>query len=142
MPTAPDTLCLGNSSRTIPKDSGNTPPPMPWMIRATIITWTFVASAANREPTESATRARTKTFSLPWMSPMRPMIGVKVDAESRYGQHPGDRLLGGVQIHRNGAEHRGHQRLQQCIGGNTGCQYREGDLMRGTTIYGRHDLLS
>ncbi len=83
MPTAPATLALGNSSRTMPNASGTTPPPMPWITRAMIMTVTFVATAASRLPAASATKVRTKIRSLPTMSPMRPMIGVKIDAESR-----------------------------------------------------------
>jgi hypothetical protein len=42
------------------------------------------AIAASREPMARAPRATTSIRSLPTLSPMRPMIGVKTDAESRY----------------------------------------------------------
>ena len=67
----------------IPNDSGSTPPPTPWMTRATIIGPMLVASAAIIEPTASATRATTSIRSLPTLSPTRPTIGVQTDAESR-----------------------------------------------------------
>lgn len=58
----------------MPKDSGITPPPIPWMTRATIMTVTSVVTPA---------RAATSSRSLPTVSPLRPMIGVKIDADSR-----------------------------------------------------------
>ena len=42
------------------------------------------ASAAISEPTASVASATTSIRSLPTLSPTRPMIGVKTDAESRY----------------------------------------------------------
>ncbi len=42
-----------------------------------------VASAASSEPTASAAIVMTRISVLPTMSPRRPMIGVKIDAESR-----------------------------------------------------------
>ena len=83
-PTAPLIFSGGNSSRMMPKVSGSTPPPTPWITRAMIITVTFVASAASSEPAARAPSVTTKTRSLPMMSPTRPMIGVKIDADSRY----------------------------------------------------------
>ena len=82
-PTALETFAFGNSSRMMPNASGSTPPPMPWIARATIITPTLVATAASSEPTDSAINVATNTRSLPIMSPMRPMIGVQIDADSR-----------------------------------------------------------
>ena len=82
-PTAPATFSAGNSSRMMPKDSGRTPPPMPWITRATIMTPIEPARAASTDPTASATSAATSIRSLPHMSPSRPMIGVKIDADSR-----------------------------------------------------------
>ena len=56
---------------------------MPCTARATIITVNDDATAASAEPAASAISVATKTFSLPSMSPTRPMIGVKMEAESR-----------------------------------------------------------
>ena len=42
------------------------------------------ASAATSEPTARAPSANTSIRSLPILSPIRPMIGVKTDADSRY----------------------------------------------------------
>jgi hypothetical protein len=67
----------------IPNASGSTPPPMPWIARAVIMIGRFVASAASRQPIDNAISDKTKTFFLPTASPMRPMIGVKIDADSR-----------------------------------------------------------
>jgi hypothetical protein len=83
-PIAPDIFSRGNSSRMMPKASGSAPPPMPWMARAMIITITLVASAASSEPAASAPSVTTKTRFLQTTSPIRPMIGVKTDADSRY----------------------------------------------------------
>ena len=68
----------------IPNATGIIPPPAPWITRATIMTATDGASAAISEPTASATSVATKTRSLPIMSPVRPRIGVMIDADSRY----------------------------------------------------------
>ena len=83
MPTAPATLSRGNSSRMIPKVPGSTPPPTPWMARAAISTPMVGARAASSEPMVRAPSATTSIRSLPTLSPMRPMIGVKTEAESR-----------------------------------------------------------
>ena len=83
-PTAPATRSRGNSSRMIPKDNGIRPPPTPWITRAMIITVIEVASAARIEPRASTTSTTTRTFSLPYMSPTRPRIGVQIEADSRY----------------------------------------------------------
>jgi hypothetical protein len=81
---APVTFSFGNSSRMSPKAKGRTPPPIPWITRAMIITATESARAAIREPAVSATNASTKNRSFPNMSPRRPMIGVKIEADKRY----------------------------------------------------------
>ncbi len=83
IPTAPATLSCGNSSRMMPKDTGRTPPPTPWITRATMSTSTLVATAASKEPSASASMEMTKIRFLPAMSPSRPMIGVKIEADSR-----------------------------------------------------------
>jgi hypothetical protein len=67
-----------------PKDKGRTPPPTPWMTRATIINGIELATAAKREPTVSATNVKTSSRSLPCMSPSRPTMGVKIAADKRY----------------------------------------------------------
>jgi hypothetical protein len=67
----------------MPNASGSTPPPTPWTTRAMTIISRFVASAASRQPSASMDRASTNTRFLPVMSPSRPMIGVKIEADSR-----------------------------------------------------------
>ena len=83
-PTAPATFSAGNSSRMIPNATGSIPPAKPWITRATIRTPIDGATAASSEPTASATSVATKTRFLPVMSPIRPRIGVMIDADSRY----------------------------------------------------------
>ncbi len=56
---------------------------MPWITRATIMMTIEPVSAASTDPTVRATSAATSIRSLPYMSPSRPMIGVKIDADSR-----------------------------------------------------------
>ena len=82
-PTAPATFSGGNSSLMMPNAAGIMPPATPWMTRATIMIPMFGARAASTDPTASATSVTTKTRSLPIMSPTRPRIGVKIDADSR-----------------------------------------------------------
>ena len=82
-PTAPGTLSWGNSSRMMPKVRGTTPPPMPWIARATSITLIESARAASSDPTARAPSAATNTRLLPIMSPTRPRMGVKIEADSR-----------------------------------------------------------
>lgn len=81
--TAVETRAAGNSSRMMPNDSGKTAPPMPCTTRAMMRTPMFGAMAASRQPRASAASATTSIRSLPTMSPTRPRIGVKIDAESR-----------------------------------------------------------
>ncbi len=83
VPIALVTFSLGNSSRMSPNASGRTPPPIPWITRAMIITVTEVANAAMSDPRVRAISASTKNRSLPNMSPSRPMIGVNIDADKR-----------------------------------------------------------
>jgi hypothetical protein len=83
-PTALGTRSCGNSSRMTPKESGRTPPPTPCRTRAAILTPMLGANAAIKDRTESAANETTNMRSLPTMSPMRPTIGVKIEAESRY----------------------------------------------------------
>src|SRR5918997_5090456 len=68
----------------MPNDSGITPPPMPWMTRATIRTPMVGETAASTEPAHSIARENTSMRSLPTASPIRPTMGVNTDAESRY----------------------------------------------------------
>ena len=81
MPRA--TRSRGNSSRMIPKASGKTAPPAPWMTRPRISTSIELASAATSVPTPSMHSDATSVRSLPNMSPRRPMIGVRTEALSR-----------------------------------------------------------
>jgi hypothetical protein len=67
----------------MPKDSGSTPPPMPWITRATIMMTIEPVKAASTDPAVRAISATTSIRSLPHMSPRRPMMGVKIDADSR-----------------------------------------------------------
>ena len=83
IPTAPATLIVGNSSRTMPNESGRTAPPMPWMARAMIRTVIEWARPATTEPAASAPRVTTSILSLPTMSPTRPRMGVKIDADNK-----------------------------------------------------------
>ncbi len=48
------------------------------------MTLTEPARAASTEPTARAISAATSIRSLPRMSPRRPRIGVKIDADTRY----------------------------------------------------------
>ena len=50
-PMPPTTRSLGNSSRMMPKESGKTAPPAPWMIRPTSMIGSVVARALTRVPT-------------------------------------------------------------------------------------------
>jgi hypothetical protein len=68
----------------MPKASGSTPPPMPWIARATTSTVTSGARAASGAPADSAISAATKTRFFPNTSPTRPMIGVQTEADRRY----------------------------------------------------------
>ena len=77
------TFSSGNSSRMIPNASGRTPPPMPWMTRATIITPIYVANAAIRDADGQGGRARDEHPLLADHVAERPRIGVDTDAESR-----------------------------------------------------------
>ena len=70
----------GNSSRTMPKDSGNTPPPMPWRARPTIMSVRPSLSAQTTEPTPNAPIETARKRSLPNMSPRRPSTGVATEA--------------------------------------------------------------
>lgn len=83
MPTAPRTRSGGNSSRMMPKEIGSTPPPRPWITRATIISEIECERPASTEPPVSASSVTMSIRSLPTMSPMRPRIGVATEADSR-----------------------------------------------------------
>jgi len=83
IPTPVATLAAGNSSRMIPKARGSTAPPMPWMARARINTVMEWATPARAEPAARASNVTTSIRSLPTMSPTRPRMGVKIDADSR-----------------------------------------------------------
>ncbi len=68
----------------MPNPSGSTPPPRPWTARAAIITPMDGATAASRDPAASRARVITRARRRPIMSPKRPMIGVAIEALSRY----------------------------------------------------------
>ena len=74
----------GNSSRTIPNESGNTPPPTPCSTRPTIIRPRPLLSAQTTEPTANAPSEIARKRSLPNMSPRRPRTGVATEAARKY----------------------------------------------------------
>ena len=82
VPIADGTRRRSNSSRMMPKETGKTAPPSPWITRPAIITPMSGASADTRLPAAIAPRTTSRVFSLPIMSPTRPMIGVATEAES------------------------------------------------------------
>jgi hypothetical protein len=82
-PMAPMIFSGGNSSRTIPNDSGITPPPTPCTTQQAINNPIEEATAATKEPTANTARATTKTRFLPMVPPIRPTIGVTTDAAGR-----------------------------------------------------------
>ena len=82
-PMPPATFSGGNSSRTMPKASGKMPPATPWMTRAGISSGSEVATAASRVPAVRIAKVQSSSFSLPYMSPSRPMIAVPTEAASR-----------------------------------------------------------
>ncbi len=97
--TALATFASGNSSRMMPNDSGNTPPPMPWTTRAAIITPMVGASAATNEPMERAASENTSMRFLPTASPRRPDDRREDRGRQQIGrQHPGDGALIGVEL--------------------------------------------
>ena len=83
MPTPPATLAPGNSSRMMPKDRGSTAPPIPWMARARMSTPMEWATPASTDPRARASKVTTSIRSLPTMSPIRPRMGVEIEAERR-----------------------------------------------------------
>ena len=82
-PMPPATRSGGNSSRTIPNESGKMPPATPWITRARISTPRLDDTAASSVPAASTTSVATSTCSLPNMSPSRPRMAVPTDADSR-----------------------------------------------------------
>ena len=89
---------------------------MPWMARAMISTVIEWASPATTEPAASAASVTTSIRSLPTMSPTRPRIGVKIDADSRNAVSTQVTVFWVVcRSCWNGGQHRGHQRLQQGV---------------------------
>ena len=139
MPMAEATFSRGNSSRMMPKVSGRTPPPMPWITRAAISTPIVPATAASSEPTASAPSAKTSIRSLPTLSPTRPMIGVKIDADTRYAVSTQVTVAWSVCERRlNGRQHRVDHGLEQGEGGDTDAQHQEGEAVVGTAL-GRRD---
>ncbi len=83
-PMLPGTRSRGNSSRMIPKASGKTAPPTPWIARARIRTGSVVARAASSVPPASPVSTTRSVRFLPNMSPTRPAIGVATEAARRY----------------------------------------------------------
>lgn len=59
------------------------PPATPWMTRAAISIGSEVDTAASRVPKMRMERVQRSSFSLPYMSPRRPMIAVPTEAASR-----------------------------------------------------------
>src|SRR5436190_14643656 len=81
-PIPTPTLSGGNSSRMIPKLSGNTAAPRPWKARKKISTQMFQAAAAPAQPTKNSASEITSSRSLPYWSPSLPRIGVDTEATS------------------------------------------------------------
>ena len=79
----PATRSRGNSSRMMPNASGKMAPPRPWIVRATIITGSVVATAASSVPAARPASTTTSVRFLPNMSPSRPAIGVATEAARR-----------------------------------------------------------
>ena len=73
----------GNSSRMIPKLSGNTAPAAPETIRKAISVQMSGAAAQPMHPTRKTSSATTSSRSLPKRSPSLPRIGVRTAADSR-----------------------------------------------------------
>ena len=67
----------------IPNDNGRTAPPIPWTTRPRINTPIECASPAITDPKARANKVTTSIRSLPTMSPTRPRMGVKIEADSR-----------------------------------------------------------
>ena len=82
-PMPEPTFSRGNSSRMMPKASGKIAPPAPCTARPRISTASDVDSAEISVPAPSTSSTITSRRSLPNMSPMRPRIGVKIEAVSR-----------------------------------------------------------
>ena len=82
-PMLPATCPAGNSSRTMPNDSGKIPPPTPWITRATISRASVCETAASNVPAPRMRSVQTSTRSLPYASPSLPRIAVPTEAESR-----------------------------------------------------------
>ncbi len=82
-PMPVETRSGGNSSRMIPKASGNTAAAMPWIARPAIRTSIECESAQTSEPSAKTESAITSMRSLPNMSPSRPRIGVETEAVRR-----------------------------------------------------------
>jgi hypothetical protein len=83
-PTPDATFLAGNSSRMMPNANGSTPPPMPWTARPITRTTIECARPDTMQPRPRAPSVATSIRSLPTMSPIRPMIGVAMDADRRY----------------------------------------------------------
>ncbi len=82
-PMLPATRSGGNSSRAIANASGKIPPPTPWITRATISTPNEFDTAASSVPNARISSVHSSSFSLPYMSPSRPITAVPTDADSR-----------------------------------------------------------
>ncbi len=82
-PMLPATRSGGNSSRAIANASGKMPPATPWITRATISIPSEFEIAARNVPNARITSVQSSTFSLPYMSPMRPITEVPTDADRR-----------------------------------------------------------
>ena len=82
-PMLPATRSGGNSSRAIENASGKMPPATPWITRATINIPSEVDTAASSVPNARISSVQSSSFSLPYISPSRPITEVPTDAESR-----------------------------------------------------------
>ena len=106
--------CSGNSSRTIPNESGKTPPPTPCSTRPTIISSSPLLSAHSTEPAANAPSETARKRSLPNMSPRRPehrrrdRRGEEVRAD-----HPGDVARADAERVLHRGQRRDHRRLRE-----------------------------
>ncbi len=139
IPTPVGTLATGNSSRMMPKDSGRTPPPIPWMARPTMrtpIEWA-------RPATSRAGRQRGQRGDQHALLPHHVADAAHDGREDRRGQQvhghdPGDRVLRGVERVLDGGQGRDHERLQQRVGGHPEEEGDEGEPVARSFEWSRH----
>jgi hypothetical protein len=120
----------GNSSRTMPNESGNTPPPTPCSARPAIIRPRPSLSAHTTEPTAKSASEIARKRSLPNMSPSRPRIGRRDRrGQEVRGEHPGDAVRADaerlLQVHQRGDDRGLRERERQ----RADAEDRQGDVV-------------